>query len=225
MADFHSLRSFYISALVRSGASIAEVRKLARHAKAETTLKHYAKVAPHDLRRAVESLPSPAADQDPEAPSLAATGTEGQTNRKTLAPYLPHTRDGSGRIVTADEGFDDMKAGSRPSMSMDRNPLEREDLDGSGRDPTATERRGGDSNPRGRLTHPNGLANRRFRPLSHLSEIREPNEVGRGNRVVKEGLRTVRLASNARCDSWPGPSLSKGNPVIRGPNWLPSHRP
>src|SRR5262249_5917630 len=56
-ADFHSLRAYYISAFVRSGASIAEVRKLARHAKSETTLKHYAKVAPHDLRRAVESLP------------------------------------------------------------------------------------------------------------------------------------------------------------------------
>ena len=75
MADFHSLRSVFISALVRSGASIAEVRKLARHAKPETTLKHYAKVAPHDLRRAVEALPTPAGNgREPEA--LAATGTD-----------------------------------------------------------------------------------------------------------------------------------------------------
>ena len=33
MADFHSLRAYYISALVRSGATIKEVQTLARHAK------------------------------------------------------------------------------------------------------------------------------------------------------------------------------------------------
>ena len=57
MADFHSLRGFYVSALVRSGRSIKEVQQLARHARSETTLKHYAKVAAHDLHAAVEALP------------------------------------------------------------------------------------------------------------------------------------------------------------------------
>ena len=33
------------------------VHKLARHAKPETTLKHYAKVSVHDLRGAVEAMP------------------------------------------------------------------------------------------------------------------------------------------------------------------------
>jgi integrase len=33
VADFHSLRAYYVSALVRSGASIKEVQALARHAK------------------------------------------------------------------------------------------------------------------------------------------------------------------------------------------------
>jgi integrase len=56
--DFHALRSYYTSMLVRSGASISEVRALCRHAKPETTLKHYAKVALLDARRAVENLPA-----------------------------------------------------------------------------------------------------------------------------------------------------------------------
>jgi len=51
VADFHSLRACFISAFVRSGASIATVRDLARHAKAETTLKHYAKSELMDQRR------------------------------------------------------------------------------------------------------------------------------------------------------------------------------
>ncbi len=56
-ADFHSLRAYYVSALIRSGANVAEFQRLARHAKAETTLKHYAKIAPHNLRGVVESMP------------------------------------------------------------------------------------------------------------------------------------------------------------------------
>ena len=74
-ADFHSLRAYYVSALVRSGASIKEVQTLARHAKPQTTLNHYAKVSVRDLRGAVESLPSlPDLNRMPEV--LAATGTD-----------------------------------------------------------------------------------------------------------------------------------------------------
>lgn len=57
-ADFHSLRGFYVSALIKSGASIAEVQRLARHSRPETTLKHYAKVQAHDLRAAVDRMPN-----------------------------------------------------------------------------------------------------------------------------------------------------------------------
>ena len=61
---------------------------LARHAKPETTLKHYAKVS---VRRPARRGRVPArpdsATTSPEA--LAATGTEG-TYQKHLAPFLPH---------------------------------------------------------------------------------------------------------------------------------------
>ena len=59
VADFHSLRAYFVSALVRAGATIKEVQTLARHAKPQTTLNHYAKVSVRDLRGAVESLPTP----------------------------------------------------------------------------------------------------------------------------------------------------------------------
>jgi integrase len=75
VTDFHSLRAYYISALVRSGATIKEVQTLARHAKPQTTLNHYAKVSVRDLRGAVESLPS-LPDVNPEPEALAATGTD-----------------------------------------------------------------------------------------------------------------------------------------------------
>jgi integrase len=71
-ADFHALRSVYVSALIRNGATFKEFHELARHAKPETTLKHYAKVARPTLFNAVEKLPDPM-----QRPTKAgATGTD-----------------------------------------------------------------------------------------------------------------------------------------------------
>jgi integrase len=103
MADFHALRAYYVSALIQAGASISEVQKLARHAKPETTLKHYAKVARHDLHGAVESLPnlSPAAP-GPRDESMVATGTYA-TNVDTLGPILVPSGVVSGRDQSASD--------------------------------------------------------------------------------------------------------------------------
>ena len=49
VADFHSLRAYFVSALVRAGVWIKEVQTLARHAKPQTTSTHYAKVSVRDL--------------------------------------------------------------------------------------------------------------------------------------------------------------------------------
>jgi integrase len=75
LADFHALRAYYVSALVRSGRSVKEVQQLARHAKPETTLKHYARVSAHDLQGAVESLPS----LTPLLRTRRATGSDDST--------------------------------------------------------------------------------------------------------------------------------------------------
>ena len=51
----------FVSALVRAGASVGEVRALAHHVKPDTTLHYYARVSP---------LPSPGMTPD----AMAATG-------------------------------------------------------------------------------------------------------------------------------------------------------
>jgi hypothetical protein len=86
VADFHSLRAYFVSALVRSGAGIKEVQAPARPAKPQTTLNPYAKVSVRDLRGAVGGLPAP-----------PATGTDAQHISNRLAHYLPVAGDGSGR--------------------------------------------------------------------------------------------------------------------------------
>jgi integrase len=99
-ADFHSLRAYYVSALVRSGASIAEFRQLARHAKPETSLKHYAKVSRHDLRSVVESLPELDAGQPiPQSECMQATGTDA-TDKRPFAPSLRREGDVSDRNLS-----------------------------------------------------------------------------------------------------------------------------
>jgi Phage integrase family len=97
VADFHSLRSTFVSALVRGGASIKAVKLLARHSTPVTTLNHYAKVGVLDLAGAIEGLRDPATKPDAAIRELAAdTGTEGQRISKDFAAHLPHRGDGEG---------------------------------------------------------------------------------------------------------------------------------
>ena len=177
VADFHSLRAYFVSALVRSGASIKEVQTLARHAKPATTLTHYAKVSVRDLRGAVESLPAPppmAPDSEPRA--LTATGTGGQHIGNRPSHHFPTDGDGSGRIGSASVGVNEIRMSD---LGNDDTPETSSD-DGFGRVLSATDgakaERGGFEPPRP-VSQSNGLANRRFRPLSHLSrwvETRRP---------------------------------------------------
>ena len=165
VADFHSLRAYYVSALVRSGASIKEVQTLARHAKPQTTLNHYAKVSVRDLRGAVESLPAPdLGGSGPE--SLAATGTTHAA--PILSHHFPTARDGPGRDLSDVGGMNE----DGPHMAAREGESQTVVADGFGRNPSATD---GNRAERGGFEPPipfdryNGLANRRFRPLSHLS--------------------------------------------------------
>jgi len=56
-ADFHSLRSTFITELARAGASPKELQTLARHSDPRVTLKHYTKVNEQDLVAMVNKLP------------------------------------------------------------------------------------------------------------------------------------------------------------------------
>ena len=95
IADFHSLRGFYISALIRSGASIKTTQTLARHSTPTLTLARYAKINIHDVTGAIANLPDfPCTDPAPQA--MAATGTHGRIEIQR-ALSMPYAGDGSGR--------------------------------------------------------------------------------------------------------------------------------
>ncbi|MHC5538065.1 site-specific integrase [Singulisphaera rosea] len=59
-ADFHALRGFYVSALIKSAANIKTLQTLARHSNPSLTIKRYAKANTQDVVEAVQSLPNPA---------------------------------------------------------------------------------------------------------------------------------------------------------------------
>ena len=56
-ADFHSLRHSFISNVGKSGATVKEAQRLARHSTSALTLDVYTHIGLHDERRAVENLP------------------------------------------------------------------------------------------------------------------------------------------------------------------------
>ena len=177
VADFHSLRSYFVSALVRAGASIKEVQALARHAKPQTTLNHYAKVSVRDLRGAVESLPTPRGTA-PKAEALAATGTDGPHINKRFALPLPYAGDGNGRGGSEAGGSVDNNAAK---LGNDNTP-ETPSCDGFGRvlsalDGSTAERAGFE--PAIPFSQYNGLANR-YAP-SHKSPKRQGVEVSSTN--------------------------------------------
>jgi hypothetical protein len=98
VADFHSLRHSFITTLAMSRAPVKVVQSLARHSTPTLTLGTYSHVGLHDQAGALEALPdltSPPSDSEPT--SLAATGTDGATHKKTLAPHLIHVGDGECR--------------------------------------------------------------------------------------------------------------------------------
>ena len=165
-ADFHALRSYFISALIRSGASISEVHKLARHAKPETTLKHYAKVSAHDLRGAIEAMPvSTPSGPDRDQAEMAATGTEGRRINDRFAHYLPTDGHGLMRFDAVSCGSDASDCESGTIAETPRIAALSGDLRASAGLQTE---RGGFKPPKP-VSQFNGLANRRYRPLSHLS--------------------------------------------------------
>jgi integrase len=194
VADFHSLRAYYVSSLVQAGASIKEVQTLARHAKPQTTLNHYAKVSIRDLRGAVDSLPRLSAPTPSIPEPLAATGTDPRPINLSLAHHLPIAGDGPGRSESETGGM-------AISMGGKANTPETPTSEGFGRVLSVS---GGSNTERGGFEPPigfdtyNGLANRRFRPLSHLSNRLAAREgSGRSPRFVeatkRDGRSSIRV--------------------------------
>ncbi len=80
-ADFHSLRTVFISQVVAGGASMKEAQTLARHSTPVLT-SHYSRTTLHDVAGCVEGLgdfltSAPKRDR-PESDTMRATGTHGR---------------------------------------------------------------------------------------------------------------------------------------------------
>ncbi len=73
--DFHSLRGQFITQLGRSGVSLVEAQKLARHCDPKLTANHYTHLSLHDLTSAVSRLAAPRQPHQ-ERQTMMATGTE-----------------------------------------------------------------------------------------------------------------------------------------------------
>lgn len=75
VCDFHSVRGFYVSALIRSGVSPAVVQQLARHCDINLTLKRYTHIALETKAEAVNAMPEIFATETGEA-EARKTGTD-----------------------------------------------------------------------------------------------------------------------------------------------------
>ncbi|MCZ6698328.1 MAG: tyrosine-type recombinase/integrase [Planctomycetota bacterium] len=76
VVDFHSLRATFVTLLIKSGANVKAVQKLARHSDPKLTMNIYTKLGITDLAGELDKMPS-MTDGEPER--LRATGTHGET--------------------------------------------------------------------------------------------------------------------------------------------------
>ncbi len=109
VADFHSLRTVYISRVVAGGASMREAQTLARHSTPVLT-SHYSRATLHDVAGRVEGLGAmlTAGPQKPTQQSaiLRATGTDGSPPDR---PAIDHAID---HLETARDGME------RPDVAL-----------------------------------------------------------------------------------------------------------
>ncbi len=86
VTDFHALRHSYISGIVASGASVKTAQELARHSTPMLTIGRYSHTRLHDLRGAIEALPTTKTDE-PQMEVQLATGTDDivPANRQQLS--------------------------------------------------------------------------------------------------------------------------------------------
>ena len=83
--DVHALRGTFASHLARAGVAPVTLKTMMRHARIETTLKHYTDPRLLDVDSALDTLPALLAGPAPDAESMKATGTD---DAVALVPLL-----------------------------------------------------------------------------------------------------------------------------------------
>jgi len=83
--DFHALRHQYISAVVRSGASVKVCQDLARHSDPKLTMNVYTHLGVHDRTAGLDALPD-VTPRKPDREAARATGTDDATASPEARP-------------------------------------------------------------------------------------------------------------------------------------------
>ncbi len=165
-ADFHSLRHTTGSFLAAAGVHPKVAQEILRHSKIELTMNIYTHTLHGQQSEAVAKMPD--LSLVPESQQARATGTDGRDIAQVSDLALRLARQpGNGRTDVDDNGQNGTHAlalaGGQECGSEAQNTGFCSETQG--------ERRGRDSNPRWGFTPHNGLANRRLKPLGHLSII------------------------------------------------------
>jgi integrase len=206
VADFHSLRHSYVTALALSGASVKVVQSLARHSTPTLTLGIYSHVGLYDQTGALEALPdlSGTGPKPPEV--MTATGTDGPISDRFSLP-LPYAGDGPGRDVAVAGGNVDQNASSQTTPAMNRNSFTESAVDAAGRDLADA----GESGGGGIRTHGGCDTSTVFKtvPINHSGTPPRcpycPTTSSRTSSATKIGTSTVTataMASLGRASTW-----------------------
>ena len=123
--DFHSLRCQTATLADAAGVSPRVVQKLMRHSTLELTGR-YTRPRTVDIESAASMIPSLKPSGDKPV-CMAATGTEGATDKQTLAPYLLHSGDLSGLL----ESRSGVTEGPEAQSSAEHNLLKGKGFDSS----------------------------------------------------------------------------------------------
>ena len=164
VADFHSLRHTFISNLARAGVHPKLAQSLARHSDINLTMSRYTHTTRGEQSEALAALPDLSAAT---ASELRATGMTDATasadvRQNHVACYVAF----SGAEMSNSVRDDGPNASAETSGTADEKSR---GIAEKTSDSRRSKRRGRDSNPRYRFTPYTGLANRRIRPLCHLS--------------------------------------------------------
>ena len=118
--DFHSLRGQFITQLGRSGVSLVEAQKLARHSDPKLTANHYTHLSLHDLTSAVSRLAAPRMPHE-ERETMKATGTDDFTGPST-GPKLAHKPENCGEALTTVANSSDVNCAAEHPPPETRKP-------------------------------------------------------------------------------------------------------
>ncbi len=171
VADFHALRHTFISNLARGGVHPKLAQALARHSTVTLTMDRYTHTVIGEQADALTALPDLSGD-GPETERQRATGTD-----DSVAPIVALPVAQTAGPSLAERGRDwplnSAHGGKLTTRERAANPGKQSTSGRTGASVAAT---GPDENGEGGIrtraagmTPQNGLANRRFQPLSHLS--------------------------------------------------------